>query len=124
MVKDRESRATTLSISLTKELSTAVSERVDSGLYTSASELIREALRMLLKSEGAAFRLTSSGELMETGTALQAEKVRRQEPGLSETEIQSRLNAVAEQTEAGRGLRISPQRLKKLRLREEAPESN
>ena len=44
-------RAATLSISLTQELAAAVSSRVDSGLYTSASELIREALRLLLRSE-------------------------------------------------------------------------
>lgn len=47
--KDR--RTTTLSISLTSELAAAVAARVESGLYTSASELVREALRLLFESE-------------------------------------------------------------------------
>ena len=44
----RRPNSTTLSISLTPALAEAVRRRVDSGLYTSASELIREALRLLL----------------------------------------------------------------------------
>ncbi|MFM1945496.1 MAG: hypothetical protein RI897_4478 [Verrucomicrobiota bacterium] len=38
-------------ISLTPELERAVKEKVDSGLYNNASEVIREALRLALKVE-------------------------------------------------------------------------
>ena len=38
---------TTMNISLTPQLEKLVQERVKSGLYTSASEVIREALRLL-----------------------------------------------------------------------------
>jgi antitoxin ParD1/3/4 len=37
----------TMNISLTPQLEKLVNDRVDSGLYTSASEVIREALRLL-----------------------------------------------------------------------------
>jgi antitoxin ParD1/3/4 len=40
-------RMTTMNISLTPQLEKLVQERVKSGLYTSASEVIREALRLL-----------------------------------------------------------------------------
>lgn len=36
-----------MNVSLTPELETLVHEKVDSGLYTSASEVVREALRLL-----------------------------------------------------------------------------
>ncbi|MDA7632776.1 type II toxin-antitoxin system ParD family antitoxin [bacterium] len=38
-------------ISLTPELEKAVKQKVDSGLYNNASEVIREALRISLKKE-------------------------------------------------------------------------
>jgi len=38
-------------ISLTPELEKAVKEKVDSGLYNNASEVVREALRLALKTE-------------------------------------------------------------------------
>ena len=38
-------------ISLTPELEKAVKQKVDSGLYNNASEVIREALRLSLKQE-------------------------------------------------------------------------
>ena len=40
-----------MNISLTPELEKAVKEKVDSGLYNNASEVIREALRLSLKQE-------------------------------------------------------------------------
>ena len=36
-----------MNVSLTPELETLVHEKVQSGLYTSASEVVREALRLL-----------------------------------------------------------------------------
>ena len=38
-------------VSLTPELERVVKEKVDSGLYNNASEVIREALRMIVKVE-------------------------------------------------------------------------
>lgn len=38
-------------ISLTPELEKAVKEKVDSGLYNNASEVVREALRLALKTQ-------------------------------------------------------------------------
>ena len=38
-------------VSLTSELDRAVKEKVASGLYNNASEVIREALRVMLKQE-------------------------------------------------------------------------
>ncbi len=40
-----------MNVSLTPELEKAVKEKVDSGLYNNASEVIREALRLSLKQE-------------------------------------------------------------------------
>ena len=40
-----------MNISLTPELESAVKQKVESGLYNNASEVIREALRMTLKQE-------------------------------------------------------------------------
>ncbi len=42
-----------MNISLTPELAHQVEERVASGLYTSASEVVREALRLFLHFEAA-----------------------------------------------------------------------
>jgi len=40
-----------MNISLTKELERLVKQKVDSGMYNNASEVIREALRFALKQE-------------------------------------------------------------------------
>jgi antitoxin ParD1/3/4 len=125
-------RSSTLSISLTPELADAISERVRSGLYTSASELIREALRLFLRVEqaqrladhgagiaadgsaayGTAARFARTMDLLELGAALGG-----CERPLPE-EARARLEALAERQEAGPGLRISPERLARLTLRE------
>jgi len=42
-----------MNISLTPDLERQVDERVASGLYTSASEVVREALRLFLQFESA-----------------------------------------------------------------------
>lgn len=41
----------TLSVNLTERLERIVREKVDSGLYNSASEVVREALRLMEKFE-------------------------------------------------------------------------
>jgi antitoxin ParD1/3/4 len=40
-----------MNVSLTPELERRIAEKVDSGLYTSASEVIRESLRLLFEAE-------------------------------------------------------------------------
>ena len=50
-IRANERRAVTLSISLTPELAAEIGSRVESGLYTSASELLREALRLLIRAD-------------------------------------------------------------------------
>lgn len=48
----RPKTSKTMNVSLTPELHRMVKARVASGLYTSASELVREALRLLARSQG------------------------------------------------------------------------
>jgi len=124
-------RAVTLSISITPELHAEVASRVDSGLYTSASELVREALRLLLRTEreGDRFReaqigdsspsttrFGEAGALMDLGLRMRVEKLRRAEPELSPAEVLARLSGLADAQEAGPGLRIAADRLEELRL--------
>jgi antitoxin ParD1/3/4 len=40
-----------MNVSLTPELERRVAEKVESGLYTSASEVVREALRLLFEAD-------------------------------------------------------------------------
>ena len=46
-------RIRTMNVSLTPELEKIVAERVSSGRYASASEVIRQALRLLEERDGA-----------------------------------------------------------------------
>jgi antitoxin ParD1/3/4 len=41
-----------MNVSLTPELERRITEKVASGLYTSASEVVRESLRLLFEAEG------------------------------------------------------------------------
>lgn len=135
MAKHTSRRATTLSISLPRELAQAVEQRVENGLYTSASELIREALRLLLEIDGArpaavglsspvARRLTTAFDLAETGTAIRSERLRRTASEVAEPKPAAGHGLVAralhgtdsEQQEIGPGLRDAPERLARLRI--------
>ncbi|MCA9002176.1 MAG: type II toxin-antitoxin system ParD family antitoxin [Planctomycetes bacterium] len=118
-------RAVSLSISLTPELASEVSIRVESGLYTSASELVREALRMLLRSQArgrvdplggpssadssSIEKFGSASDLMDAGAFLRASK---------DPELRERLRELEESQEVGPGLRIASDRLAKLKLDE------
>lgn len=130
MARDHR-RTPTLSISLTPELAEAVSSRVATGLYTSASELIREALRLLLKLERAqesrlgdgpeslaAERFAAAMELFDFGRGVQVRKIRNAEPDLSSEELQQRLADLSDAQEGDEFLRKSPERLAKLKLYE------
>ena len=116
-------RTSTLSISLPRKLAAAISERVDGGYYTSASEVIREALRLLLKVEEAqsiqmvepdpaAARFATTMQLFDLGTTLHEMKLRvgpgEPDPG--------RLRVWKQEQETGPGLRIAPERLARLKL--------
>jgi putative addiction module CopG family antidote len=122
-------RTPTLSISLTPELMAAVDARVESGLYTSASEIFREALRLLLEVDHArrakvaqssagevlAERLASTFELFDFGTAVQAHKLRQAEPGIGDAEIEQRRLAASAAVETDSVIRSAPERLERLR---------
>jgi len=57
-----------MNISLTPELEKLVQDKVNSGLYTSASEVIRESLRLLLQYENAQqYRLIQLQKEIELG---------------------------------------------------------
>jgi antitoxin ParD1/3/4 len=45
-----------MNVSLTPELERRIAERVESGLYTTASEVVREALRLLFERDEASRR--------------------------------------------------------------------
>lgn len=131
MAKPDDRRTPTLSISLTPELMGAVDARVKSGLYTSASELLREALRLFLQVEQArqaklpgsgpgrdslVDRLATTFELFDFGAAVQTHKLRSAEPGISDEEVERRVLAAAEAMESDEVIRPSPTRLKRLRM--------
>ena len=99
--------------------------RVEGGLYTSASELIREALRMLLRSEAgqlrdplgqdtprlpeSAVRFASASALMDAGLAMREQKG---EP------LKTRLQTLSDAQESGPGIRIANDRLRKIKIDE------
>lgn len=132
MGKRSDQRAQAISITLPPELARAVAQRVDSGLYSSASEVIREALRLLLDRESQATRgasptgteLQAAGsrlawgfELAELGMAMRRQRLGgdaalvAESPGGAE---QSQEPAVAA-GELGPDLRLAPDRLQRLR---------
>lgn len=57
--------STTLNVSLSPQLTEFVREKVDSGLYASASEVVREALRWFAASGGDPRRVPSLLDLQE-----------------------------------------------------------
>lgn len=71
-----------MNVSLTPELEKLVNDKVKSGLYNSASEVIREGLRLLhhhdgikdMQTEELRQELKSGVELMRKGTYVTAEK--------------------------------------------------
>jgi antitoxin ParD1/3/4 len=57
----------TMDIDLTPELKEMVRRKVSSGLYTSPSEVVREALRLMNKRDGLrAIKLTVCGRIFRT----------------------------------------------------------
>jgi putative addiction module CopG family antidote len=160
MAKKSEKRTTALSISLPDELARAVSRRVESGLYASASEVIREALRLLLETDrletgrletgrlepGAKSaqgewrqnlagqnpaghnptgqRLATAFELAELGAAMRRTRLGQQNSAVAEStpDLRPQLPATDqpvledEDNQLAPGLRLAPERLKKLKL--------
>jgi antitoxin ParD1/3/4 len=121
MAQHPDRRSTTLSISLPPQLAAKVTERVDSGLYASASELVREALRHLLEMENRRAvqtpgdKLNAALELQDLGLAMTAQRLRRENPGLTEEELLAQVQALSAD-DIDVGLKPAPERLKRLRL--------
>ena len=123
MAKKSEKRTTALSISLPEELARAVSRRVEGGLYATASEVIREALRLLLETEArhahwqqnpVGRRLATTFELAELGAAMRATRLSREgDPAADSTTVKG--NVEDEDNQLAPGLRLAPKRLKKLK---------
>jgi len=146
MAKKSEKRTTALSISLPDELARAVSRRVESGLYASASEVIREALRLLLDTDRletgqnlaghnptgqnptgpnpTGQRLATAFELAELGAAMRRTRLGQQNSAVAEStpDLRPQLpatdqpNLEDEDNQLAPGLRLAPERLKKLKL--------
>jgi antitoxin ParD1/3/4 len=68
--------AKTLNIALSPELDRFVRERVESGLYASASEVVREALRLLARHESSQTPIVSGTALANAGD-LQEQRIDR-----------------------------------------------
>jgi len=111
-----------MNVSLTPDLERFVRDKVDSGLYNSASEVVREALRLLVarderaaakqasgprlpandaprKGKGplsldeAAARFREALDLLRLSYSLMEQNLRRQQPSASDVEIEERLAA-------------------------------
>ena len=78
-----------MNVSLTKELENFVNQKVESGRYTSASEVIREALRLLEEYE------TTRAEQLERFNAELGRRLAALDRGerISEAELRSRMAA-------------------------------
>ncbi len=127
-----------LHVNLTPELEEIVRGKVRAGLYGSASEVVREALRLLIQrderrppregllrdSQGddngaeAAAALRTSLEMLQLALALTEQGIRREHPNAREDEIQQQLSALQAARDSGEEapgfLERSPTRLKKL----------
>ncbi len=134
-----------MNVSLTLDLERFVRAKVDSGLYNSASEVVREALRLLVARaedetaqqadargpannaprqdspslDEAAARFREGLGLLRLSYSLMEQNLRRRQPDASEVEIEAGLaawKAEADWTEEAPGyLERSPERLEKLR---------
>jgi antitoxin ParD1/3/4 len=51
ILTDLRPERSTMNVSLTPELERRIAEKVESGLYTTASEVVREALRLLFEAD-------------------------------------------------------------------------
>ena len=93
-------------------------------MYASASELVREALRLMLRVErnqsgsqlATSARFEAATELQGLGLSMTAQRLRREEPGLQDAELRSRIHALAGNEDTDVGLREAPERLKRLQV--------
>ncbi|MCU0864575.1 MAG: ribbon-helix-helix protein, CopG family [Planctomycetes bacterium] len=135
MARSKSTHATTLSISLPPELAAAVHERVRSGLYGSASELLREALRRFLFTPAAQVaeprspwpmreavgplseRLRDTAALADARAELLRARLRDELPVASADEVEAQLASLLQQEreqESDPHLRPAPDRLRRL----------
>lgn len=118
MARSKSTHATTLSISLPPELAAAVHERVRSGLYGSASELLREALRRFLFAPDGWSRVDRVAEAIEPWGG--AGKLAEPPPPESaadpiEQQRRLRLQRALDELETDAVIRPAPERLRRLR---------
>ena len=116
-------RTPTLSISLTPELLAAVNTRIASGLYTTASEVIREALRHFLADDPALRAIATAASVAEPRSewrnagydlfALGAE-LRRMRADLTGTSPEAAREAADLAMESDAVIQPSPDRLRRL----------
>jgi antitoxin ParD1/3/4 len=62
MATSLDMRADQMNVSLTPELERLVNDKVESGLYQTASEVVREALRLLKERDQAREQLRADGQ--------------------------------------------------------------
>ncbi len=67
--------------------------------------------------EGA--RLASAVDLFESGATIQKARLVADEPNLADDDVAARLAELSLAKEVGKGLRLAPERLEKLRIRDE-----
>ena len=117
MARSKSTHATTLSISLPPELAAAVHERVRSGLYGSASELLREALRRFLFAPDGWSRVDRVAEAIEPwgGAGKLAEPPPESAADPIEQQRRLRLQRALDELETDAVIRPAPERLRRLR---------
>lgn len=111
MPKQKAEKATTLSISLPPELARAVNQRVSHGFYGSASELVREALRLLLRQAGVPGEADGARPLDVVDLHQAGAGLKEQLPAA----VKQRLLALDRDEQLGPGLRDAPERLARLK---------
>lgn len=95
--------AKTLNIALSPELDRFVRDRVESGLYSSASEVVREALRLLARHEPRQATTTAaSGTAIGSAVELQEQRIDRE----SAREAIDELRRLRKGTTLGPGLTV------------------
>lgn len=134
-----------MNVSLTPDLERFVREKVESGMYNSASEVVREALRLLVSRDrrdeshpvgekpagdsapapgdeslaAASLRLRQALEMLQLSYALMEQNLRRDASATTEAEIEQRLADWQDSADWGEEvpgyLQRSPERLGRLR---------
>jgi antitoxin ParD1/3/4 len=87
-----------MNVSLTPELERRIAEKVESGLYTTASEVVREALRLLFEADEKRARLIAK---LNEDIQIGLDQIDRGEV-VSPEELEAELDAIIEAARAQR----------------------